>query len=257
MISIPLIVSKLTTVHACGVDDDACSAPILFLARVTSNKRYRVISGERRRTAVRLAHSPALCAAYPPGSNRFGESHWPLLRVLVAHDLHTGLGMRPQWGPMHGKHAVSEQGLLEVALDRLPSGSIVAGDANFGVFSVAYAAIQRGHPVLLRMTLARAQRLAGELLRNGIDRHVVWKPSRADRKSHPDLPADSCVSGRLIVRQVQPGQRCHAFPSGLVYNPVSGSGRGPAALWTALERGDGSAHPERNTPTGTTELHHT
>jgi hypothetical protein len=93
---------------------------------------------------------------------------------------------------------------LELAIDRLPSGSIVAGDANFGVFSVASAAVQRSHPVLLRLTVQRAQRLAGGPLHDGIDRPIVWKPSRDDRKSHPDLPVDACVQGRLIVCQVQP-----------------------------------------------------
>jgi hypothetical protein len=106
---------------------------------------------------------------------------------------------------------VSEQSLLEVAIDRLPEGSVVAGDANFGIFSVAYAAVQRGHPVLLRMTLLRARRLAGGSAKDGIDRPVVWRPSRDDRKSHPALPADACVSGRLIVRQVQPGDDAAPF----------------------------------------------
>ncbi len=162
-------------------------------------------------TSVRLAHSEALCQLYPPESNLHGEAHWPLLRMLVAHDLQTGLAMRPHWGAMHGQHAVSEQKLLEVAIGRLPSGSIVAGDANFGVFSVAFAAVQRGHPVLLRLTVQRAQRLAGEPLHDGIDRPAVWKPSRADRKSHPGLPEDACVPGRLIVRQVQPSNAAAPF----------------------------------------------
>ena len=60
--------------------------------------------------------------------------------------------MRPEFGPMHGPEAVSEQQLLEAAISRLPEGSIVLGDANFGVFSVAYAAVQGGHPVVLRLT---------------------------------------------------------------------------------------------------------
>ena len=162
-------------------------------------------------TTVRLAHSATLGATYPPGSNQHGEAHWPLLRMLVAHDLHTGLGMRPAWGPMHGDQAVSEQGLLEVAIDRLPERSIVAGDANFGVFSVVYTAVQRDHSVLLRLTLSRAQRLAGGPVHDGIDRAVVWKPSREDRKSHPQLPADACVSGRLIVRRVQPDEGAASF----------------------------------------------
>src|SRR6266849_6339709 len=162
-------------------------------------------------TSVRLAHSPELCQLYPPGSNQHGESHWPLLRMLVAHELQTGLAMRPHWGAMHGPHAVSEQELLEVAIDRLPSVSIVAGDANFGVFSVAYAAVQRSHPVVLRLTVQRAQRLAGGPLRDGIDRPVVWKPSRDDRRSHPGLPQDACVRGHLIVCQVQPSDTAAPF----------------------------------------------
>jgi hypothetical protein len=155
-------------------------------------------------SSMRLAHTPDLCRAYPPGSNQHGESHWPVLRVVVAHDLHTGLAMRPEWGPMYGDQAVSEQALLQSAIDRLPAGATVIGDANFGVFSVAYAATERKHPVLLRLTADRARRLAGGDLHDGIERTIVWEPSRAERRSHPQLPADACVHGRLLVRQVQP-----------------------------------------------------
>ena len=155
-------------------------------------------------SSMRLPHTAALCELYPPASNQHGDLHWPVLRVLVAHDLRTGLAMRPEWGAMHGPDAVSEQRLLERAIDRLPSGSSVMGDANFGVFSVAYAATQRQHPVLLRLTAARARRLAGGVLQHGINRNLNWEPSRDDRRSHPDLPAEACVRGRLVVLQVQP-----------------------------------------------------
>jgi hypothetical protein len=162
-------------------------------------------------SSMRLAHSPTLCNLYPPGGNLHGEGHWPLLRVLVAHDVRTGLAMRPEWGAMHGPEAVSEQSLLETAIDRLPSGSTVIGDANFGVFSVAYAAAQREHPVVLRLTAQRARRLAGGILQDGIDRALVWQPSAADRRSHPELPADACVTGRLMIREVQPDNRADPF----------------------------------------------
>jgi hypothetical protein len=156
-------------------------------------------------TTVRLPHTEALREAYPPTANQHGESHWPLFRMLVAHDAHTGLAMRPEYGPVNGSEAVSEQGLLETLVERLPPAAVVIGDANFGVFSVAWAAIQCRHPVLLRLTKARAQRLAGtEPLRDGIDRRIAWKPSREDRQSHPQLPVDACVQGRLIVSKVQP-----------------------------------------------------
>ena len=160
---------------------------------------------------MRTAHTLELCRTYPPGSNQHGESHWPLVRIVVAHDLQTGLAMRPEWGAMHGDQAVSEQALLEKAIDRLPPGAAVMGDANLGVFSVAYAAVQRNHPVVLRLTAERARRLAGEDLRDGIDRVVEWKPSKFERRSHPELPADACVQGRLLVRQVQPDHGGAAF----------------------------------------------
>jgi hypothetical protein len=162
-------------------------------------------------TTVRMPHCEELAAAYPPTANQHGVAHWPLLRLLVAHDLYTGLALRPQWGPVNGSGAVSEQGLLEKSIERLPSAAILAGDANFGVFSVAYAADQRGHPVVLRLTAARAKSLAGGSLQDGTDRRIQWRPTRDDRTSHPQLPRDACVSGRLIVRRVQPSNGAEAF----------------------------------------------
>jgi len=170
------------------------------------SRRAFIVDG----SSMRLASSPALAKDFPASSNQHGESHWSVIRVLVAHDLHTGLAMRPEWGPMHGPDAVSEQQLLASTIGRLPVGATVFGDSNFGVFSVAWTATQKGYPVLLRLTSQRAQRLAGEDLQDGIERPLVWKPSREDRKSHPDLPPEAYVSGRLIVRQVQPD---HGEPS--------------------------------------------
>jgi hypothetical protein len=162
-------------------------------------------------TTVRMPHSEELVAAYPPTKNQYGVSHWPILRLLAAHDLYTGLALRPEWGAVNGDQAVSEQGLMEATIDRLPSEAAVVADANFGVFSVAYAAAQRGHPVVLRLTAVRARRLAGGALQDGTDRRIQWKPTRDDRRSHPDLPPDASVSGRLIVRQVHPSNGAEPF----------------------------------------------
>jgi len=126
-------------------------------------------------------------------------SHWPLLRMVVAHDLDTGLAMRPQWG----SQADSEQHLLEQCIGRLPSDAIVVGDINFGVFSVAYAAAQRQRRVLVRLELNRAERICPQPLRDGLDLWICWKPSREERKKH-GLPETACVEGRLIVRLVRP-----------------------------------------------------
>jgi putative transposase len=162
-------------------------------------------------TTGRTPHTEALRALYPPTSNQHGESHWPLIRVLVAHDLYTGLAMRAEWGPVNGPKAVSEQRLFDQAVEYVPEGSVVVGDGNFGVFSVAYAADVRNHPVVLRLTLVRARSLLCGPLTDGIDRRIEWRPTKADRESHPDLPADAHVRGRLIVSEVQPSNGNAAF----------------------------------------------
>ena len=162
-------------------------------------------------TSLRTPHREELVAQYPPAVNQHGNAHWPVIRMLVAHDLYTGLGMRPEWGPMYGEEAVSEQGLLESAIHRLPPQALVVADANFGVFSVAFTAGQQEHPVILRLTSVRARYLSGGQLRDGMDQRVVWKPSRDDRRSHPQLAADASVEGRLIVRQVRPDNGAEPF----------------------------------------------
>lgn len=162
-------------------------------------------------TTVRTPHTEALMALYPPTSNQHGESHWPQIRLLVAHDLCTGLAMRGEWGPVNGPKAVSEQRLFDQAIKRMPEGSVAVGDANFGVFSVAYAAAMRNHPVVLRLTLARARALLGGPLTDGIDRRIQWRPTKADRESHPELPPDAHVDGRLIVSEVQPSNAKASF----------------------------------------------
>lgn len=153
---------------------------------------------------MRLPHTPALKKAYPPGSNKHGDAHWPVIRVLTAHHLSSGLAVRPCWGPMYGSEAVSEQGLAEQIMERLPPGAVLMDDRNFGVFSVAWAAQQKGHGVLSRMTEARARKIAGQILPPaGSERRVEWRPSRDDRRAHPEIPADAVVRGRLIVAHVE------------------------------------------------------
>ena len=163
-------------------------------------------------SSLRAPHRPQMKQEFPPSSNQHGESHWPVVKMLVAHDLETGLAMRPVWGAMSGLQAVSEQALFEKFLDeRMPAGAILVGDINFGVFSVAYAADQRQHPVVLRMQERRAKALLGGPLMDGIEREIEWQPSRDDRKSHPDLPADAGVRGRLLVTLVRPDNGADAF----------------------------------------------
>jgi hypothetical protein len=78
---------------------------------------------------------------------------------------------------VNGSKAVSEQQLVGQAIQRLPTGSVVRGDTNFGVFSVAWAAQRHHDPMLLRLIPARATAFRMPLP-EGTDRWVDWKPSR-------------------------------------------------------------------------------
>lgn len=205
-------------------------------------------------TSVRLAHTEALYQMYPPGSNQHGASHWPLLRMLVAHALDTGLAMCPEWGPLNGPKAVSEPGLLEKAIDRMPSGAIVGGDGNFGVFSVAYAGDRRKHPVLLRLTPARAKHLAGEELREGIDRRIQWRPSREDRKRHPELPPRGVCAGASDRVPSPAQQRGRRIPALFVHDPGGRQRPDRKTVGEALECRNRSAHFERPAAHGRSHL---
>ena len=157
-------------------------------------------------TTLLLPQSEDLGRAYPAPRNQHGSSHWSVMRVLVAHEVVSGLAVRPCWGPMDGAQATSEQGLAKEMLARLPEGSIVLGDRNFGVFSVAYHARQNEHPCLLRLTAQRAQKLNGGVLPNaGTDRQIVWECSRQDRRSNPELAPQASLEGRLAAVKVFDG----------------------------------------------------
>jgi hypothetical protein len=151
-------------------------------------------------SSLTTSNTPELVQAYPPAK----RGHWPVLRILVAHELTTSVAARPCWGAMYGAQRVSEQALTEQILERLPARSVVMGDINFGVFSVAYAAAQSGHDVLLRLQGNRARAMAGGVpLISGTDQRICWKPSKYERDRHPEIAADACVRGRLIVQEVE------------------------------------------------------
>ena len=112
-------------------------------------------------SSLELAHSQELVKTFPPAENQHGTAHWPVLRLLVLHDLSSGMAEQPCWGAMYGPQAVSEQELAERAIERLPEGAVVLGDRNFGVFWMAYVAGQKQHPVVVRLSEVRARKLYG------------------------------------------------------------------------------------------------
>ena len=157
-------------------------------------------------SSLELESSAALQKAYPPAENPHGRGHWPVLRMLVLHELETGLAEEPQWGPMYGAEASSEQGLAEAAMDALVPGSIVMGDRNFGVFTIAWAAQQRGLESVVRLTVQRARKLMGGAISQVGDWPVCWRVSRWDGRRRGGLPREAAVDGRLLAARIGRGK---------------------------------------------------
>jgi len=154
-------------------------------------------------TTIQLQHSEDLLERWPAARNQHGSSHWSVIRVVVAHDVISGLAVRPCWGAMDGAAAVSEQGLTKEIMQRLPAGCAVMGDRNFGVFSMAWHASQQNHPCLFRLTELRAKKLNGGIVPSaGTDRQILWAPSRDDLRANPEIPAGASVAGRLLAFKV-------------------------------------------------------
>jgi putative transposase len=153
-----------------------------------------------------LQETRKLAEAYPPTENQHGRGHWPILRILVLHDVCSGLALYPQWGPVNGEKAASEQSLAAKAFDQLPPGAVVMADRNFGVFSIAWEATQRQHGVIVRLTAVRAKKLRCSPIAREGDYPVQWQASRSDQRQVTSWPEGATVAGRLIAARVGRGK---------------------------------------------------
>jgi hypothetical protein len=156
-------------------------------------------------SSLRLEASAELKKLFPPTPNQHGQSHWPMLRIVLLHDVETGLAQKPCWGPMYGNGAVSEQALATRAIDALAPGAFILGDRNFGVFGMAWAIHQRGHHPVIRLTAKRAVQLAGGPIAQPGEYAVQWRANRWDRLNREERPAEAVLDGRLIAARVGRG----------------------------------------------------
>jgi hypothetical protein len=149
-------------------------------------------------TTSALASVPRLRQEFPPATNQHRPSPWPILHWAVAHELSSACALRPEIGAKYGPAAVSEVTLAIRMLPRLPPQSVVMADRNFGVFAFFEAAQAAGHDVVTRLTEARFRALVrpARPLEPG-HWELLWKPSAADRRKHPELPANACVEVQL------------------------------------------------------------
>lgn len=156
-------------------------------------------------TTITLSPTSELAEAFPPAINQFGVTVWPVLMLLVAHELQSGCALIPEIGAMYGQDNTSEvQQATEIA-KRLPARSIVMADSGQGIFRVAYAMVSQKHDILLRLTKSRykSMRRQAKLIQttdSSSMHQLQWVPSAKDRRTNPDLPGDAAVS--VILHQI-------------------------------------------------------
>jgi hypothetical protein len=154
-------------------------------------------------TTSSLTSLERLRREFPSATNQHRASVWPILHWAVAHELSSACALRPEIGAKYGPEAVSEVALAIQLLPRLPPYCVVLADRNFGLFAFFHAALAAGHDVVTRLTEARFQSLVRQARPLGPGHwELLWKPSAADRRKHPDLPADACLKVELHQTQV-------------------------------------------------------
>lgn len=156
-------------------------------------------------TTITLAPTPELKAAFPPATNQLGESVWPVALLMVAHELHSGCVLAPEIGAMYGDHNTSESQLARRIAPRIPAGSIVLADSNFGIFSVGFEMVESGHHILFRLSKSRFKALSrqAKVLEKAASHTTYklhWTPSAKDRQSNPQLPAEAAID--ILIHEV-------------------------------------------------------
>lgn len=149
-------------------------------------------------TTLALAPEKELQTAFPPASNQFGESVWPIALLTVFHELASGCALLPEIGAMYGPQAVAETELARDGMVKLPANSIIMADSGFGIFGVAYEARRCSHDFLFRMKKSNfeALRKKATLETQGSNYKTYshkWIPTKHNRQTQPGLPPDASV----------------------------------------------------------------
>lgn len=183
--------SRLSVDVADKIADHICDSLLPGTSPPLEGRQVFLMDG----TTLSLSSNDTLRKQWPAGSNQHGPGNWPICHLVMAHELGSGLAVRPEVGAMYGANADSELSLATRMLPRLPTNSVLLADRNFGVFYFAHVAASAGHDVVVRLTEARFRKLQREAEPMGSGRwRSRWQPSRDDRRSHPDLPADANVT---------------------------------------------------------------
>jgi hypothetical protein len=177
---------------------EAVSSSLIKACAVPGERPVFIVDG----TTLTTAPTDDLKQAFPPAVNQLGESVWPTVLMLVAHELHSvveqqgGCALVPELGAMYGEDRTSEAALLKTLCHGLPENSIVLADAGFGIYGPAWDCIQAGRSIAFRLSTDRFKSLlkqAHPLPQPGPGESysVTWKPTKKNRDTSPHLPPDA------------------------------------------------------------------
>ncbi len=148
-----------------------------------------------------------LAKVYPPATNQHGKSVWPILQLTLAHELESGVALRPEFGAMYGQDNVSEAEQCESLAKAIAPRFDTSGRCWIRHFSSGLSVCPTGHTVLFRLTNARFKAMLRcaqwiETI-DGIRKYqLLWKPSVKDRTSNPDLPAGAQVQVNIYSKLI-------------------------------------------------------
>ena len=131
---------------------------------------------------------------FPPHRTRRQKAYWCVARTVVCFCATSAVALSGQIGSLH----LSEQALAVRLILAAAARALYVGDRNFGVWRVVRACVQSDGHALVRLTSARAGRLAGgRRLKAGLDWALDWTPTRQDQVDRG--LQKQAVTGRLVV----------------------------------------------------------
>lgn len=191
--------------------DTIASAIIDSCKPAFQDRTIYVVDGTR----IALSPTSELIKAYPPASNQFGKTVWPIMMLTVAHELQSGAALRPEFGAVYGENNTSEAEQIEKLAQRIERGSVLLADSGYGIFRVVYRCKhEAGHDVVARLTNARfkAMRRQATLRSNegGIAHYELqWKPSDSEVRSNPSLSGKESVQVQIYSHERSEGEYLH------------------------------------------------
>lgn len=149
-------------------------------------------------STFRISHTEENLETYPASENQHGRAHYPTVKFSVLINARTGAALRPAIGAYTGSKSVSEIGLGEELIGRLPTPSIIVGDRYYGIFNFVHLSNRAGHKVVYRIKKSMFKSITGCLPKAQYGcQKVVWKPTAGTKSSHGYTDEDA-ISGQVV-----------------------------------------------------------